>query len=296
MFTIQQLRFLVAVVDHGGVNKAAERLHISQPSISAGIKMLEQSLGLSLLERSQGSRHLSLTPAGQRFYRDAVDILGRCEAAHAGVAGEMSVKRKVRIGVLDTLSRALIMKVVQEVAGRDAGLKVEWWEGANTKLAGWFAQGRVDMLWGNIDGLASTARIMRREPLLAVAAPNHPLAAVEGRITMRDLGAYHFVHRSRCELDPVGRIKLRAGAIKLDVRVRAEREELAFEFVRSGGFITLAPASLIPDDLLGLSVTGLDVERNIGLQWQEFIEPEILALVTDSVETAMRGEDIQRLA
>ena len=81
---LQHLRFLTAVVDYGGVIKAAERLHLSQPSISAGLKALERELGQPIFDRSTpANRTLRLTPAGRRFYRNALEILRQCDAARA---------------------------------------------------------------------------------------------------------------------------------------------------------------------------------------------------------------------
>ena len=58
---LQHLRFFIAVVDGGGVVRAAERLRISQPSISAGLKALEEELGQSLFpaprRRSKSAPH-----------------------------------------------------------------------------------------------------------------------------------------------------------------------------------------------------------------------------------------------
>ena len=100
---IQHLRFLAAVVEYGGVIKAAERLHLSQPSVSAGLKALEQTLGRPLFDRSiPANRPLRLTPAGRRFYRHAQEILRQCDAARADFLGEAGEQRRIRVGVLNT--------------------------------------------------------------------------------------------------------------------------------------------------------------------------------------------------
>ena len=64
--------------------------------------------------------------------------------------------------------------------------------------------------------------------------------------------------------------------------MRAEREDLAFRLIRGGNSITLAPKSLVPDDLVPVTVSGLTVARTIGLQWREQLDPVLFAIVADA--------------
>jgi DNA-binding transcriptional LysR family regulator len=281
---IQHLRFLTAVVDYGGVIKAAERLHLSQPSVSAGLKALEQTLGQPLFERSAPSnRPLRLTPAGRRFYRHALEILRQCDAARADFLGETDERRRVRIGVLNTLPQAAVATLAQEIATQAPNVQLELWEGTVERVAGWLAQERVDLAWTHVDEGAADAQVLWRERLVAVTAPDHPLAQVRGPIAIRDLGDHSFVHRSTCEFDAVGRAQLKAAGVTLRVIARAEREELAFQLIRGGKGITLAPHSLVPDDLMAVPVSGLSVSRVIGLQWRANLDPLLRGIVIDAM-------------
>jgi DNA-binding transcriptional LysR family regulator len=280
---IQHLRFLTAVVDYGGVIKAAARLHRSQPSISAGLKALEQELGRPLFDRSaQPNRPLRLTPAGRRFYRNALEILRQCDAARADFLGATEEQRRVRVGVLDTLPQEAIVTLVRALAKREPNVQVELWEGSADRVAGWLAQERIDVAWTDVNDLTPNARVLWREPLVAVVAPNHPFAKERGHVAIRELENHPFVHRSRCELDAVGRAQLRAAGVTLRVTARAEREDLAFRLIRRGKSITLAPKSLVPDDLVAVPVSGLSVARIIGLQWRENLDSTLLAVVADA--------------
>jgi DNA-binding transcriptional LysR family regulator len=282
---LQHLRFLTAVVDYGGVIKAAERLHLSQPSISAGLKALERELGQPIFDRSAPvNRTLRLTPAGRRFYRNASEILKQCDAARVDFLGHTQEKNRMRIGVLDTLPQGMIVKMLHTLGKRQPALQIELWEGSSERVAGWLAQNRIDLALTNVNDLTPNAQVLWREPLVAVAAPNHPFAKVRGHITIRDLASHPFVHRSRCELDAVGRAQLRVAGVTLRVLARAEREDLAFQIIRSGKGITLAPKSLVPDDLIAVTVSGLTVARTIGLQWDGKLNPTLLAIVTDAAE------------
>lgn len=72
---IHRLQAFVAAVDEGSLSAAVKRLHITQPALSARLKLLEEGLGCQLLERT--GRGVRPTPMGELVYRNAVDILAR---------------------------------------------------------------------------------------------------------------------------------------------------------------------------------------------------------------------------
>lgn len=71
--TLDQLETFIAVATEGGVRAAAKKLHKSQPALSTGLRLLEEELGVSLLNRS--SYRLSLTDEGQALLKVADDIM-----------------------------------------------------------------------------------------------------------------------------------------------------------------------------------------------------------------------------
>ncbi|MCQ4145319.1 LysR family transcriptional regulator [Vogesella sp. AC12] len=88
-FSLRQLQYFVATVEHGGVSAAARACHVSQPSVSLAIAQLEAALGSALFRR-QACRGVELTSAGQRVLLQARDILGQAAALGAGGAsGEL---------------------------------------------------------------------------------------------------------------------------------------------------------------------------------------------------------------
>eukprot|EP01030_Chromulinospumella_sphaerica_P027286 gene27286-biopygen24576 len=66
---LRHIRYLLAVAEHRNFTRAAEALHVSQPTLSQQIKQLEESLGAPLLDRS--GRSVNLTDAGQAYVRFA---------------------------------------------------------------------------------------------------------------------------------------------------------------------------------------------------------------------------------
>src|SRR5699024_2957728 len=68
-----QLRYFTTLVEEGAYTKAAKRLHIAQPSLSAAVKKLENAVGFSLLNRT--TRHLRLTKEGDILYQEATRLV-----------------------------------------------------------------------------------------------------------------------------------------------------------------------------------------------------------------------------
>jgi DNA-binding transcriptional LysR family regulator len=93
---LYQLRSFAAVAELGHLTRAAERLHISQPAVSAHIKALEEELDLDLFERR--SNGMQLTPAGrrlllaaQKLLADAQGLINEARTIRGAVAGVVSV-------------------------------------------------------------------------------------------------------------------------------------------------------------------------------------------------------------
>ena len=96
---LNQLRSFVSVAESGNLTRAAERLHLSQPAVSAQIKALEDGLEQRLFHRS--SAGMELTAAGQRLLDHAERVLAAVEELrHAARAMKGSIAGKLRIGTL----------------------------------------------------------------------------------------------------------------------------------------------------------------------------------------------------
>jgi DNA-binding transcriptional LysR family regulator len=80
---VRQLRAVVAVVDHGGVTRAAEELHVAQPSLSQTIRSLERELGVELFHRV--GRRLVLSAAGWALMGPARQVLRDMETVAASI-------------------------------------------------------------------------------------------------------------------------------------------------------------------------------------------------------------------
>jgi DNA-binding transcriptional LysR family regulator len=160
---IQHLRVFIAVVDCGGVVKAAERLRISQPSISAGLKALEEELGQPLFRRRGAGRSLRPTPKALRFYGDAREILRQCDVARARFTTDEPRPSKLRIGVLQTIASYDVAAFSSALTLHNPDLRLQVWEGGAIRVGEWLRQARIDAAWTIVDKAATSCLIQSRK-------------------------------------------------------------------------------------------------------------------------------------
>ncbi|WP_394618485.1 LysR family transcriptional regulator [Lentzea sp. JNUCC 0626] len=120
---VRQLRYFLAVVDHGSVNKAAAALHVAQPSLSQAIRALERDLGIDLFRRA--GRRLVLTDAGEALIgpaRQVVRVLATARASVAEVA-DLRVGR-VEIAAMPSQSVEPLARIIKAVTEKHPGLSI----------------------------------------------------------------------------------------------------------------------------------------------------------------------------
>lgn len=276
----QHLKFFCAVVETRSVTLASQQLHISQPAISAGLKALQDDLGLRLFERSGGRHRIIPTPAALRFYADAKDILARCEAARAKVAAPSPRPEVLRLGILRTLACGDVAAVLGDLL-RSSGPIWEVREGSAAEISKWLAQSRIDIAWTTVERLGPTAEILWREPFDVLVARHHRLASSpSGTVHLADLSGEPFILRASCELKS-GRLK--ASGIKLRVVARAGRDDLAMKLVAQGLGAAIAPRSFATEKTVALPFADADLARDIGLRWRAGLSGAQVARIKDAV-------------
>lgn len=109
MDKVKAMQAFVRIVDANSFSKAAETLNLPRAALSASIKNLESYLGAQLLQRT--TRRLSLTPEGERYYRQCAGILAAIEAAEADFLGASSkpLHGKLRVDLPGSLGRAIVL-------------------------------------------------------------------------------------------------------------------------------------------------------------------------------------------
>ncbi|MEV5709844.1 transcriptional regulator CynR [Actinoallomurus sp. NPDC052274] len=120
---LRHLRYLLAVAEHGNFTRAAEELHISQPTLSQQIKQLERTLGVQLLDRT--GRTVRLTDAGAVYTDHARRALRDLAAAERAVHDVQDLSRgHLRLGVTPTFTAYLIGPLTAELRTRHPGVSL----------------------------------------------------------------------------------------------------------------------------------------------------------------------------
>lgn len=139
------LRYFLAVAKAGGLRQAAEQLHVSQPSISAQLRELEEALGEKLFRRS--GRTKVLTEAGQIALRHAEEIfsLGR-ELVSAMKQRPTTRTVRLHVGVADSFPKLVTYRMLAPVLARGESAHVVCREGKLEDLLAQLAAHRLDLV------------------------------------------------------------------------------------------------------------------------------------------------------
>ncbi len=109
--TLTELKYIVAVAEERHFGRAAERSFVSQPSLSASVKNLEEELGVTLFER--GKRGVFLTEAGERIVEQARRALAEAERVKlVARQGRDPLKGTLRLGIIHTIAPYLLPGLV----------------------------------------------------------------------------------------------------------------------------------------------------------------------------------------
>lgn len=177
-FTLRQLQYVVAVAEERSFSRAAERCHVSQPSLSAQVAELEGALRVQLFERDR--RGVLLTPPGEELLARARAVL--LAASDLGEAATRLVNPLVgtlRLGVIPTVGPYLLADLVPHLAAEFPELEVRWTEDKTPELMKQLRSGELDAALLALEsdlGDVERATVLTDDFVVA-CAPAHRLAA-----------------------------------------------------------------------------------------------------------------------
>lgn len=175
--TLQELKYLVALADHGHFGRAAEACFITQSTLSTQIKKLEDFLGVTLFDRSL--KRVTPTPIGREILQAARNIVEESErirevAKHA----QDPMTRTIHLGVIPTLGPYYLPHALTLVHKKHPGLRMLLREEMTPQILEHLAEGKLD---AGLLALPVTDDSLRVEPLFyepfyAALPAGHPLA------------------------------------------------------------------------------------------------------------------------
>ncbi len=182
--TIRQLQIFIAVSRAGSYTQAAKKIHLTQPAVSMQIRQLEHQLEIPLFE--QLGKKIYLTEAGKEIYQHARNILDQLNEMETFIDNLKGLSQgKLRISVATTanyFAPTLLSTFYQRFPGVTVTLDIT----NRQKLICQLEENEVDLvvMGQPPKNMALNATPFRKNPLVIIAPPAHPLAKKRGKIPL----------------------------------------------------------------------------------------------------------------
>jgi len=262
-FTLRQLQYALAVADTLSFRKAAERCHVSQPSLSAQLAQIEDALGVRLFERDR--RRVLLTPAGSELIERARRVVGEADdlTSAARRAGD-PLAGTLRVGVIPTISPYLLPRATPALRASFPRLTTRWVEDKTSALVRALENGGLDAALlaleadlGDVDH-----EIVAVDPFVLATAPGDPLGARATPATAAELRNANvlLLDDGHCFREQALAFCSRAKANELEFR--ATSLPTLAQMVAGGAGVTLLPRIAVDTEA-----------RRAGLRVRPFADP-----------------------
>lgn len=291
--TTRALQCYVAVLDHGSVTAAADRLHLSQSALSHQLASLERMVGAPLLERLP--RGVRPTVAGRALEAEARAALAAAAAVvRRGRAAASGSVGQVRIACADSLTAPLLAPVLADWRRRHPGVDVDLAELSSADAIAERVRGGEADLGVSPRPSAWDGRLVLigREPVGLVLPGDHELAAPGAARTMADVARHPVVGFAAGNGLAAWAEDLAAAAgVRLEIAVRSRSAASAAALAWAGLGVAMVPASALPQGWLPGPVHPLDpaVERDLVALTAGGQDPLVRALVADLVSRGAPG-------
>lgn len=272
--TLRQLQYAIAVAQHLSFRKAAEACHVSQPSLSAQVALLEEALGVVLFERDK--RRVLLTPAGEllleRMARLAVDADALVDAARR--SGD-PLTAPLRLGVIPTIAPYLLPALTPVLQRRFPRLTPIWTEEKTPVLVSRLAAGELDGVILALEAELGDVEwdVVTRDPFVVAMPVGHRLSADEAPLSTADLALEQVLLLDEGHCFRTQALEYCSGAAIRELAYRATSLGTLAQMVAGGAGLTLLPRLAVPTETRRAQVALRDLSdpvpsRTIVLAWR----------------------------
>ncbi len=262
---LYQINYFLAIIETGSFTKAADRLFVSQPSLSAGIKKLEQGLGVVLMER--GGRKVLLTPAGTLFLEKAKKILYEYQCLVQDLK-EQRNNPTLKLGTLYTLRGTIFAKLISSFHLNFPNLVIELCTGYKEDMLEQLEQGDIDIaitIHEDNDDDDKAAEGLFEQSLKLAVPLYHPLSQRE-TIQKTEINGLPFIERIHCE---IGRnCPQYFDGLEPRIIYWADNEEWVISLVQAGLGVTIMPVWMDIPGIVYVPFDDLILSRKIGLKFR----------------------------
>lgn len=188
MFTNKH--YIITIYEEGSFSKAAKRLYISQPSLSASVKRIEDKISVPLFDRSTSP--ISLTEAGEEYIRYALEIKEKEQNFERYISDcTNTIKGTVRLGGSSLFSSVMIPFMISDFNGKYPHVNFEIIEDSTKNLIDKLSLGTLDIIIDNavINNVTITSNVYKKETLLLAVPCAFPVndKLKDFRLTAKDI-------------------------------------------------------------------------------------------------------------
>lgn len=176
--TQKELTYVKTIADEKSIAKAAKKLYLAQPSLSQSIQRLEESLGISLFNRTRNG--VSLTYAGEQYYQMAVQILKIYQDFETEISDINQLQTgRIQIGITNHLGSIVLPKILPDFHHQYPNIDIYVTEATTAQLEHKLLTGEID--FSVMHAPASDIHpqldynILSRDPFLLVCSKDNPL-------------------------------------------------------------------------------------------------------------------------
>jgi LysR family nitrogen assimilation transcriptional regulator len=249
---LRQVRAVIAVCEEGSFTRAAERENATQSGISQHVAAVERTLGVKLFDRSPAG--VVPTPAGLRYYRRCVDVVGQLETANEEVRGLAgAVTGDLRIGLMPTFTRAVLAPTLEDFVPRHPDVRLHIVEGYSAVLTEMVLGDALDFavvpaFEGQV-GLKS--RLLVRDREMLVSGPRRGLTPL-APVRLRDCRPFRVVvpgpdNIRRRNLDTY----FQTHGVEVDALLEMDAMIGTLEFVARSDWVAVLPSLISVNDIAG---------------------------------------------
>jgi LysR family cyn operon transcriptional activator len=245
------LQYLIAIVEHGSYTKAAEALHISQPTMSQQIKQLEESLQSPLLVRS--GRTVRLTDAGEIYLHHARRAWGELDAGTRAIQDVQNLSRgSLRLG-WTPITDYLTCSLLKSFSSQYPGITLRTLEMPADDIEVAVAEDRIDIGIAFSKPMSVDAKIsdiktkmLFEEPLCLAVGNSHSRAGQKERISAQEFGKESLIllNTDFALRRHVDRYCLEH-SIMPHIAIETDSLSVIIEMIQTGPHATVLPESII---------------------------------------------------
>jgi LysR family cyn operon transcriptional activator len=269
---LRHLRYFLAVADTNHFRRAAESLHVSQPTLSQQIQQLEKDLGTTLFDRI--GKRVRLTVAGETFRHHAQRVLHELDEAQVALQELDGLKRgRLHVGAVQTLNTYLIPPIIGRFATSHPGVFLSVEELTASQIEQDIVRGRINLGISFVSPATDEiiSEPLFEEELVVIVSTCHPLAKRKV-LKMKELDAEPLVMLPTAYY-PRQLFDEKAREVGAHPRVAVEMNSIEgiLAAIRRSGGATVLPALALAKKAAGLRtimLTEPTPRRTVGLLWR----------------------------